>query len=336
MTRLVRRRIIFGSDGKLDPSIVPASGGGVSDGDKGDISVSGSGATWTIDAGVVTTTKLGGDITTAGKALLDDADAAAQRTTLGLGSAALEATTYFALASHNQAASTINSGTIATARLGSGTADSTTYLRGDSTWQIITTGGSANAEGRDHVVPSLSNYTWVNQGSATAVQTTYGISMLAPGESTDTHRMLVKSTPSTPYSIIIRFHRSVLREVNYVGVTLLWRASGSGAFQAIEFGETGGTTITGVNWTNATTYNSAASGFTSISRKQDTYWVRLRDDSTDRFVDISGDGDNWVNIDQRTRTNYITPDQVGFGIHAIQTSTPRYSVGLTILSWEEA
>ena len=66
------------------------TGGGVTDGDKGDIVVASSGASWTIDTGVVSTTKMGGDVTAAGKALLDDADNAAQRTTLGLGTAAVQ------------------------------------------------------------------------------------------------------------------------------------------------------------------------------------------------------------------------------------------------------
>lgn len=93
----------------------------LSDGDYGDIIVSGGGSVFTIDSGVVTTTKLGGDITTAGKALLDDADAAAQRTTLGLGTAATSNTTAFAAASHTHSATDITAGTLPVSRGGTGT-----------------------------------------------------------------------------------------------------------------------------------------------------------------------------------------------------------------------
>lgn len=146
--------------------------------------------------GSVTLDKLGGTITTAGKALLDDADAAAQRSTLGaaasshahvisdstglqtaldgkaasshahaqsdvtnlatdLAGKAASSHTHAqgditsltsdlagkAATSHNHAASDVNSGTIATAQLGSGTANSSSYLRGDQTWATIAGGG---------------------------------------------------------------------------------------------------------------------------------------------------------------------------------------------------
>lgn len=55
----------------------------------------------------------------------------------GLSSAVQTQLNAKAASSHNHAASDINSGTIDTARLGSGTANSGTYLRGDQTWAAV-------------------------------------------------------------------------------------------------------------------------------------------------------------------------------------------------------
>jgi hypothetical protein len=55
----------------------------------GDVTASANSNATTISAGAVTTTKMGGDVTSAGKSLLTGADAAAQRTNLGLGGAAV-------------------------------------------------------------------------------------------------------------------------------------------------------------------------------------------------------------------------------------------------------
>lgn len=54
--------------------------------------------------------------------------------------------TDYAAASHNHAATDITSGTMATARLGSGTANSSTYLRGDQTWATPASSGGATLD----------------------------------------------------------------------------------------------------------------------------------------------------------------------------------------------
>jgi hypothetical protein len=132
----------------------------------GDVTASQNSNSTTIANGVVSTAKLGGDITTAGKALLDDADAAAQRTTLGLGTLATQSGTFSGTSSGtNTGDQTI---TLTSDVTGSGTgsfattiaagAVSTSKLGGD-----ITTAGKALLDDAD----------------ASAQRTTLGLGTLA-------------------------------------------------------------------------------------------------------------------------------------------------------------
>jgi len=187
---------------------INAAAGGVADGDKGDITVSNSGLTWTIDTGVVSYSKLqdvsatdkllgrqtagSGDVeeitcTAAGRALLDDTDAAAQRTTLGLGTLATQNGTFSGTSSGtNTGDQTI---TLTGEVTGSGTGsfaatisnDAVTYakIQNVSATDRILGRQSAGAGDVEEIACTSAGRALLDDADASAQRTTLGLGTLA-------------------------------------------------------------------------------------------------------------------------------------------------------------
>jgi hypothetical protein len=119
-------------------------------------------------------------------------------------------------------------------------------------------------------------------------------------------------TPAINYTATFYFEHSFPAQINYTRAGIMLRNSISGLFTDFSRG-----------------YDSSIGYFLNLSRfstptawsstakltvlPQPPNWLRVRDNGTNRIYEFSYNGVDWVFFFSVVRTDFITPDQIGWG-----------------------
>jgi hypothetical protein len=267
------------------------------------------------------------DATILGKGLVTAVDAASARTlisagtsNLTLGTSASQAKagdyapawsdvtgkpTIFAPAPHQHAASDINSGTISPARLGSGTASSTTILYGDGTWKVAPTSSSGTISSSGITDATTVGKALITATDAAGARTTIGAgtSNLALGTSSTTAKAgdyapAWTDVTSKPTTFTPAAHTHTVTDISNsttVGRSLVTATDAATARTVLGAGTSnlalGSTSTTAKSGDYAPSFSDLPAGITlTVQQNADGSWPARPTSRTDVVVQWKGTG----------------------------------------------
>jgi hypothetical protein len=196
------------------------------------------------------------------------------------------------------------------------TAESLGRVAGDnvSLWGACPPLGKLLAD--DGSLLTASDWTWLNQGSATLTDQAGTTLLTVPTASGENVRGLLRSAPSTPYSYQAAFRHVGFRQGNtsipYLALGL--RQSSSGRFTTLTFLQDAQSEARLMvnNWTSPTGSASTVLSRSNLGNIGSELWMRADDNGTNISFHL-GDGVNWFQVYSVSRTSHMTttgPDQV--------------------------
>ena len=172
-----------------------------------------------------------------------------------------------------------------------------------------------------YVAPAVGNFTFINQGGASATQTVSGgpIFMLLPNTVAANWRGLFLAQPTTPYKVQILSRSIFGGNPTNSFTTGLYFYDGTKLMGIEALGQVAGWVTRIEKITNVTTDNSTAATIGSQGLNNTTTnahspaWYQLRNNGSTIFFDYSWDGVNFTNAFSEAIGTFITPTQIGWG-----------------------
>ncbi|MEM5389231.1 hypothetical protein VSR68_37605 [Paraburkholderia phymatum] len=197
-------------------------------------------------------------------------------------------------------------------------------------------GGSSSSSGfgTPDTPPASSAFTWVNQGSSTVANDSYGMYIVEPGHTGDSVALLVKAKPSTTswrMAARLKFLGSCTT-YNTAGLCLYDSVSGKICHFGLQITSTSAIGLLVQYFNSTTSYNTNAIAAVTWAEVPD--WWSIRTDGTNYYFEVSQDGINWMTFGQVAVGAFITANQVGVFINASNSTSIPY--GLRVFSFTAA
>jgi hypothetical protein len=173
---------------------------------------------------------------------------------------------------------------------------------------------------------------WVNQGTATSTDTSAGLVLsdeTPPGG--NNARLLCKTAPSTPYSIIALVAHAA-GGFSYAGSGLGWRNTSDGKISIMgSLSYNGGSFVAASNYNSPTSWNS----FPSQSSSGPIVWIKLKNDGTTVTRYFSMDGVTWITAYTEALVGSFHGSTGYNQICFVTDNTGAAPIGATLMSYQE-
>ncbi len=169
-------------------------------------------------------------------------------------------------------------------------------------------------------IPSTGSFTALNAANTKSTDTARGIWM-ADSQAGDQLRLWALAAPATPYKIRAHFNPCVVTTSagtgKYMDCIVGARDSGTGKCHMLHARRNVQANVTPIQY--VLRWNDSVNSFNAIDITGNgnfvPEWLSLRDDGTNFHWEISGDGDNWLEVGSNGRSAFLaSPNQVVFGV----------------------
>lgn len=187
----------------------------------------------------------------------------------------------------------------------------------------------------DLTSPPSTGWTWDNQGSATIAETNGVLTVLTTDSNSTELRVRKRAAPTPPYTITTLICPTILFK-NYHGFGIGFRQSSDSKmvlFSIVADEVYYNPRFLVETWSNSSTYVSTLRS--SMIPSQSYYWLRIRDNNTNRYYEFSSDGKNFNEFYSEGRTTYLTANENCFFIRGQNNTTPNIPVSMSVLSWKQ-